>query len=234
MIQIKGLYQKFGTKVALEDVNLDITKGGIIGLIGPNGSGKSTIIRSIMGILKPSMGQVFVDEELVDRTISRKIAYMSDINELYLPTVQDNIDYLTNLYKDYNLEVTMDIINSLHIDLKMNAKGLSKGQTTIIRFALTVGRNVDYIILDEPLSGLDPVFRESFIKRLTDYRKNNPNVTVIITSHMLKEIQDLLDEVIAIYFAKILAYDKKTNILKNNKDLESWFKEQYVKAGINF
>lgn len=234
MIEIKGLSQKFGNTLALDDINLVLNKGGIIGLIGPNGSGKSTIIRSIMGILKPSSGQVIVDDELVDRTISRKIAYMSDINELYLPTVEGNIDYLTNLYKDYNLETTMDIINSLHIDMKMNVKGLSKGQAKIIRFALTVGRNVDYIILDEPLSGLDPVFRESFIKRLTNYRKENPNVTVIITSHMLKEIQDLLDEVIAIYFSKVLAHDTKTNILKNNQDLETWFKEEYLKAGINF
>jgi len=234
MIKIENLSQRFGNKLALEDVNLDIENGGIIGLIGPNGSGKSTIIRTIMGILKPTSGRVLVDDEEVDRRVSSKIAYMSDVNDLYLPTVQDNIDYLTSLYDDYDLNLVMEIINSLHIDLHMNAKGLSKGQTVIIRFALTVGRKVDYILLDEPLSGLDPVFRESFIKRLTDFRKSNPNVTIIITSHMLKEIQGLLDEVIAIYFAKILAFDKKEIILKENEDLEAWFKEQYVKAGINF
>jgi ABC-2 type transport system ATP-binding protein len=234
MIEIKGLTQQFGTKLALEDVNLTINRGGIIGLIGPNGSGKSTIIRSIMGILKPTKGNVTVDGEAVDRKISSKVAYMSDINELYLPTVQQNIDYLTNLYQDYNLKTVMEIINSLKIDLNMNVKGLSKGQTTIIRFALTVGRKVNYIILDEPLSGLDPVFRESFINRLANFRKEFPEVTIIITSHMLKEIQNLLDEVIAIYFAKILAHDRKENILKENEDLETWFKQQYVDAGINF
>lgn len=234
MIQIKGLYQKFGSKVALDDINLDITKGGIIGLIGPNGSGKSTIIRSIMGILKPTAGQVLLDENPVNRQTSKKISYMSDINELYLPTVKENIEYFIELYKDYDRNIVMDIINSINIDINMNVKGLSKGQTIIIRFALTVGRNVDYIIFDEPLSGLDPVFRDSFIKRLKDFRKNKPQVTIIITSHMLKEIQDLLDEVIAIYFAKILAHDKKENILSNNEDLETWFKQQYVNAGINF
>jgi len=157
---------------------------------------------------------------------------MSDINELYLPTVNDNILYFTELYKDYDLSIVKEIISSINVDLNMNVKGLSKGQTIIVRFALTVGRKVDYIIFDEPLSGLDPVFRDSFIKRLANYRKNNPNVTIIITSHMLKEIQDLLDEVIAIYFAKILAYDRKENILKNNMDLETWFKQQYELAGI--
>jgi len=119
MIEIKNLTQKFGNKIAIEDVNLDLKRGGIIGLIGPNGSGKSTIIRSIMGILKPTSGQVLVDGEEVDRKISRKVSYMSDINDLYLPTIQDNIDYLTELYQDYDLEMLMDIINSINVDLKM-------------------------------------------------------------------------------------------------------------------
>jgi ABC-2 type transport system ATP-binding protein len=234
MIEIRHLTQTFGNKKALDDVNLKLEKGGIIGLIGPNGSGKSTIIRSVMGILKPTAGEVFVDGKKVTRTISKRIAYMADINELYLPTVKDNIDYFTNIYKDYDKNMVMEIINSLQIDLNMDAKGLSKGQTIIIRFALTVARDVDYYIFDEPLSGLDPVFRDSFINRLTNYRKNNPHKTIIITSHMLKEIQGLLDEVIAIYFAKILAHDKKENILRETDDLETWFKEQYVKAGITF
>ncbi|QVK18645.1 ABC transporter ATP-binding protein [Mycoplasmatota bacterium] len=234
MIKIEGLSQKFGNKVAVDNVNLDIADGGIIGLIGPNGSGKSTIIRSVMGILKPTSGRVLVDDQLVDRKISEKIAYMSDVNDLYLPTVQDNIDYFTQLYKDYDVDLVMNIISSLNIDFKMNVKGLSKGQCVIIRFALTVGRKVDYILFDEPLSGLDPVFRESFIDRLMKFRKDNPKVTIIITSHMLNEIQDLLDHVIAIYFAEILAYDTKDNILKDNTDLETWFKDQYVKAGITF
>lgn len=234
MIEIKGLSQVFGNKVALDDINLVLNKGGIVGLIGPNGSGKSTIIRSIMGILKPTSGKVLYDDEVVDRKISSKISYMSDVNELYLPTVQDNIDYLTNLYKDYDMDLVMDIISSINIDLNMNTKGLSKGQCTIIRFALTVGRKVDYIIFDEPLSGLDPVFRESFIKRLKKFREEYPNVMIVITSHMLNEIQDLLDEVVAIYFSKIIANDKKENILKDNTDLETWFKKQYVDAGIEF
>ncbi|MDF2700134.1 MAG: ytrB [Haloplasmataceae bacterium] len=234
MIEIKNLNQVFGKKYALTDVNLTINEGGIIGLIGPNGSGKSTIIKSIMGILKPTKGEILVDGEYVNRQISKKIAYMSDINELFLPTVKDNIDYLTSLYKDYDMDTLMNIINSINIDLNMNIKGLSKGQCVIVRFALTVARKVNYIILDEPLNGLDPVFRDSFISRLANYRKENPNVTIIITSHMLREIQDLLDEVVAIYFSKILAHDKKDKILCNEKDLESWFKRQYVEAGINF
>jgi|SRR5690554_4053922 len=234
MIELKDLTQIFGSTTALDNVNLKINEGGIIGLIGPNGSGKSTIIRSIMGILKPTSGIVLIDDEAVNRTISSKIAYMADINELFLPTVKDNIDYFTDLYKDYDKAKLMEIINSLNIDLNKEVKGLSKGQTIIIRFALTVSRNVSYYIFDEPLSGLDPVFRDSFIQRLTNYRDENPHVTIIITSHMLKEIQDLLDEVIAIYFAKILAHDKKENILSENEDLESWFKKQYIKAGISF
>lgn len=234
MIKIEGLTQKFGNKIAVDNVNLDIADGGIIGLIGPNGSGKSTIIRSVMGILKPTSGRVLVDDQLVNRKISEKIAYMSDVNDLFLPTVKDNIDYFTQLYKDYDVDLVMNIISSISIDLNMNVKGLSKGQCVIIRFALTVGRKVNYILFDEPLSGLDPVFRESFIDRLMKFRKDNPKVTIIITSHMLNEIQDLLDHVIAIYFAEILAYDTKDNILKDNTDLETWFKDQYVKAGITF
>ncbi len=234
MIEIRNLTQQFGSKLAIDDINLEIRSGGITGMIGPNGSGKSTIIRSVMGILKPSVGEVLVDGKIVDRRISEKISYMSDINELYLPTVQDNIEYFTNLYKDYDMDMLMEIINSLNIDLHMNVKGLSKGQTVIIRLALTVARNVDYYLLDEPLSGLDPVFRDSFIQRLEKFKSQKPNATIIITSHMLREIEGILDDVIAIYFAKILAYDKKTNILENNKDLESWFKDQYIKAGISF
>lgn len=234
MIEIKNLTQVFGNKVAVDDVNLSLSNNGIIGLIGPNGSGKSTIIRSIMGILKPTSGKIYVDGVEVDRQISKKIAYMSDINELYLPTIKDNIDYLTNLYKDYDIQMIEDVLKSLNIDENMHVKGLSKGQTVIIRLALTISRNVDYYLLDEPLSGLDPVFREGFIKRLLHFKENKPQALIILTSHMLREIQDLLDEVIAIYFAKILAYDKKENILKENEDLESWFKDQYIKAGIAF
>ena len=232
MIEIKNLTQQFGRVKALDDINLQLKKGGIIGLIGPNGSGKSTIIRSIMGILKPTNGEVYVDGQPTGRKISQRIAYMSDLNELFLPTVKDNIDYLTGLYKDYDMNMLMEIISSLNINLNMNIKGLSKGQTIIIRLALTISRKVDYYLLDEPLSGLDPVFRNGFIRRLKDFRNQNPQVTIIFTSHMLKEIQDLLDEVIAIYFAKILAYDKKENILRDTSDLEEWFTNQYDRAGI--
>jgi len=234
MIEIKDLIQKFGDKVAVEDVNLRIQTGRITGLIGPNGSGKSTIIRSIMGILKPTKGSIYVDNELVNRTISKKIAYMSDINELYLPTLKDNIDYHVKLYKDYDVDLLMDIINSLNLKLDTKIKGLSKGETTITRFALTFARKVNYYLLDEPLSGLDPVFRESFIERLRKFREANREATIVITSHMLREIEDLLDDVIAIYFAKILAHDSKENILKNSASLETWFKEQYINAGIKF
>ncbi len=234
MIKIKNLYQQFGTKIAVEDVNLNIDNGRIIGLIGPNGSGKSTIIRSIMGILKPTSGGILVDEIPVNRRISKVISYMSDINELYMPTVRDNIIYFTELFDDYDIDLTMSIIKSINIDLDMNVLGLSKGQITIIRFALTVGRKVKYYIFDEPLSGLDPVFRESFIARLKQFHQEFPEKTILITSHLLNEIQGLLDEIIAIYFAKILAEGDKNEILKGNENLESWFKKQYVHAGIEF
>ncbi|UOE92523.1 ABC transporter ATP-binding protein [Alkalihalobacillus sp. LMS39] len=198
MITISNVTKRYMTKTALSNINLHLSKGKIIGLIGENGSGKSTTLKLISGLVKPTSGTVVVNETNVDRKISSQVAYLSELDEYYsFYTVGQTIDFYSSQFTDFNTKKAEEILSFMKLDKQAKLKHLSKGNRGRLKIVLTLAREVPVILLDEPLSGLDPMVRDSIVKGLISYI-NLEEQTVIITTHEIKEVELLLDEVIAI------------------------------------
>lgn len=204
MIELRDVSKSYGRKPALIDVNLRLPTGKVIGVIGPNGSGKSTLLKLIAGLAKPGRGKVTVDGEPVDRRIARKVAYLSEREIAYsFFTVQEMIDYYSSQFIDFNKEKADKIVDFLQLDPKRKVEDLSKGSQGRVKILLTLSREAPYILLDEPLSGLDPMVRESIIKGLISFVDLDWQ-TVILTTHEVDEVEPLLDMFVAVREGEII------------------------------
>ena len=226
MIELRGVSKHYGRKPALIDVNLSLPKGKVIGVIGPNGSGKSTFLKLLAGITKPKHGIVTIDGEQVDRRIARKVAYLSERDITYsFFTVQEAIDYYSSQFNDFNKEKSYQIVDFLQLELNRKIEDLSKGNQG--RVKITLSREVPYILLDEPLSGLDPVVRESIINGVISFVDLDWQ-TVILTTHEVDEIEPLLDIFVAFREGKLIEVMEIDALHENKKiSLLQWMKKVY-------
>ncbi|EGK11874.1 ABC superfamily ATP binding cassette transporter ABC protein [Desmospora sp. 8437] len=204
MIRFENVSKRYLTKTALMDVDLELPEGRIIGVVGENGSGKSTMLKLIAGLVRPSKGQVLVDGEPARRRIARKVAYLSEL-ETYYPffTVQETVDYHAAQFDDFDRERAREMMDFMRLDPTAKVKNLSKGNRGRVKLVTTLSRNAPYILMDEPLSGLDPIVRDSIIKGLISF-VDLAKQTVIITTHEVNEVEPLLDQVVAVRDGEII------------------------------
>jgi ABC-2 type transport system ATP-binding protein len=228
MIQLEGVSKRYLTKKALDDVSLQIEPGHIIGLIGSNGSGKSTTLKLISGLLQPTKGTVLIDGEIAGRRICRKVAYLSELDAYYsFFTVKQTVDFYAQTFSDFNREKAEEMLKFMKLDQSQKVKHLSKGNRGRLKIVVTLAREVPFILMDEPLSGLDPMVRGSIIKGLISFIDLEKQ-TVIITTHELQEIEPLLDTVILIKNGVILDQKSVEDIRCNeNLSLVDWMVEKY-------
>lgn len=196
MIQFEHVTKKFGSVTALDDVSLRLDKGKIIGVLGANGSGKSTFFKLIAGLIFPTAGNVLVDGEKVTRKISRKVAYLSELDAYYDSfTVQDMLDFYASQFSDFRTEKARDILEFMQIDPSKKWKQLSKGGRGRAKIAFVLAREAPILLMDEPLSGLDPMVRESIVKGLVSF-VDLERQTIVMTTHEIDEVEPLLDEAV--------------------------------------
>lgn len=228
MIQLEGVTKRFLTKKALNGISLQIEPGHIVGLIGSNGSGKSTTLKLISGLLHPTKGTVLIDGEIANRRICRKVAYLSELDAYYsFFTVKQTVDFYEQTFSDFNREKAEEMLDFMKLDRTQKVKNLSKGNRGRLKIVVTLAREVPFILMDEPLSGLDPMVRSSIIKSLISFIDLEKQ-TVILTTHELQEIEPLLDEVILIKNGEILDQKSVEDIRCNeNLSLVDWMVEKY-------
>ena len=198
MIEVRNVFKHFEGRAALDGLSLTVPDGSIYGLVGPNGAGKSTLIRHITGILRPDEGSILVDGEEVyeNQAIKSEIAYISDDFFYFLPAdVEEMMKFYKGLYQTFDEEV----FNSLqqyfpNIDMKSNIRRLSKGMQKQVAFWLTISCNPRLLVLDEPVDGLDPVMRKQIWSLLVS-RVAESGMTVLVSSHNLRELEDVCDTV---------------------------------------
>ncbi|MFP7495092.1 ABC transporter ATP-binding protein [Terribacillus saccharophilus] len=222
MIEFKGVTKRYMTKTALRDVNLKLDKGKIIGLVGLNGAGKSTTMKLIAGLINPTKGSVELDGEKVSRRIASKVSYLSELDEYYsFYTVQQTIDFFATQFPDFNKEKAEEIRVYMNLDANTKVKHLSKGNRGRLKIILTLSREVPVLLMDEPLSGLDPLVRDSIVKGLITFVDTEKQL-VLLSTHQIMEVEMILDEVIAIKDGALvdhrnveeLRYDEQKGILE--------------------
>jgi ABC-2 type transport system ATP-binding protein len=195
ILNCNSISKNYGTTWALNNLNLTLESGKIIGLLGPNGSGKTTLIKLINGLLTPTYGNISINGFPVGVESKKIVAYLPD--NIYLNswmTVNQIIEYFADFYKDFRVALAYEMLQRLGIAPTSKLKNLSKGNKEKVCLILVMSRNAKLYVLDEPIAGVDPAARDYVISTIIN--NYNPEATVLISTHLISDIEQILDEVI--------------------------------------
>ncbi len=227
LLKCKSLTKKYGDLIALKAINLSIESGKIIGLLGPNGSGKTTLIKLINGLLTPSGGEIYVNGMVPGVESKKDVAYLPDNTFLNSwMTVEQIVDYFADFYSDFRKDLAYQLLDRLGITPKVKLKTLSKGNKEKVSLILVMSRNAKLYVLDEPIAGVDPATRDYIISTIIN--NYNPESSVIISTHLISDIEQVLDEVIFINHGNI-ALQKTVDEIReeNNMSVDELFREVF-------
>lgn len=206
VVELNHVTKRFGTVTAVENISLRLPDQGIVGLLGLNGSGKTTLLNLIADLLRPTEGSVTLNGSKVTRQSGKKIAYVADNQSLYaFYTIRETIDYAEKVYQDFVREAAEEIIHFLKFDMNQKVGQLSKGNKMRLNTAIALARRVPLLLLDEPLSGLDPFIREEILKMFVHFGGVYQQ-TIVISSHEVSELEPYLDYAIFMKEGRIMLY----------------------------
>ena len=227
ILECNDLSKNYGQKAALKNVNLTIEPGQIVGLLGPNGSGKTTLIKLINGLLQPSSGTIRVNGIKPGMETKAIVSYLSDKNYLSdWMRVEDIVHMFNDFYADFNMQRALDMLKDLDIDYKQKFKTLSKGTKEKVQLILVMAREAKLYVLDEPIAGVDPAARDYILR--TILKNYNPEVTVIISTHLIQDVEQIFDSVIFINNGEIALHETVDDVrFKFNKSVDQLFREVF-------
>lgn len=229
MIRLVNLNKAYGNKIILDNVNLEINRGEIIGLLAPNAEGKSTLLKILGGQISFDSGKYYFDNNEFTYKDKGRIGYMSD-TPIILPSwkVRDGIEYYAEYFESFDSKKAEGMINKFNIDLDSKVKKLSKGQVEKMHLALALSINGVLYIMDEPLGAIDLISREDIIKMILD--NFNYESTIIIASHLVSDIEKMLDRVILLKKGKIVQNKLVEDLRMKGKSVVDLYREVYGNA----
>lgn len=227
ILECKNLKKYYGNQCALKGIDLQVEKGKIVGLLGPNGSGKTTLIKLANGLLTASDGEILIDGAAPGIESKKIVSYLPD--RTYLNswmTVQDLISFFKEMYENFNEEKARAMLTKLGIDLTARLKTLSKGTKEKVQLILVMSRDADLYILDEPIAGVDPAARDYVLTTIIN--NYNSNGTILIATHLIADIEKILDDVIFINQGEIVLQSSVDEIReKHGKSVDGLFREVF-------
>lgn len=229
IIEFNHVTKKYLGQTALSNVSFTLPRGKIIGLVGPNGSGKSTMLKLTAGLAHPSSGRVMVNGKEAGRRIASEVAYLSELDIMYpFFTVAETIDFVDGLFADFDRNKAQEILRFMQLEPDQKVKNLSKGNRGRLKIVLVLARKAPLILMDEPLSGLDPLVRDSIIKSLISYITLEEQ-TVVMSTHEVAEVEPLLDTVVAVYNGEVRGIAEVDEIRsEQGMSLVEWMKQSMV------
>lgn len=226
MVEIRNLSKRFGRTQALEELNLTIPGGVICGILGVNGAGKSTLLRILAGIQRPTSGEVRVLGQRPGRLTKARVAFVPEIDHLYpWMEVREAVEFTASFFKDFNRERAATLLNQMQLDPSSTISSLSRGLRARLKLVLALSRDAALILLDEPLSGVDPISRRKIIEGiLQEYRPAQS--TILIATHLIGEVETLLDRVVFLHQGRVVL-DEETEIVRAARgcSIEQTFQE---------
>lgn len=197
ILECKGLTKKYGDKCALNNIDLSINRGRIVGLLGPNGSGKSTIIKLANGLLLPSSGGIYINGEEPGVNTKKIVSYLPERSYLSdWMKVSDIIKFFQDFYSNFNVSKAYEMLKRLNISPEDKLKTMSKGTKEKVQLILVMSREAELYLLDEPIGGVDPAARDYILNTIIS--NYSENATVVISTHLIADIEKVLDDVIFI------------------------------------
>ncbi len=227
LLECRGLTKSYGRKTALSGVDLTISRGKIVGLLGPNGSGKTTLIKLACGLLTPTAGQILVEGKEPGVESRLAISYLPDKNYLNdWMKVSDLVDYFKDFYSNFDPRRAYDMLSKLNIDPDLRLKTLSKGTKEKVQLILVMSRDAQLYLLDEPIGGVDPATRDYILNTIIS--NYNSQATIIISTHLIADIEKVLDEVVFISEGRIVLSSSVDEIrAENGKSVDALFREVF-------
>lgn len=227
ILECESLTKKYNGFTALSDVNLKLERGKIIGLLGPNGSGKTTLIKLINGLLVPDSGKILINNMQPGVETKKVVSYLPDKTYLndWMKT-KDIIDFFGDFYLDFDKGKAYEMLNRLNINAKDRLKTMSKGTKEKVQLILVMSRKADFYCLDEPIGGVDPASREYILNTIIS--NYNENASVLISTHLISDIENVLDDVIFLQNGKVTMTSSVEEIRTNHgKSVDALFREVF-------
>ena len=227
ILETKGLTKRFGNSLALDNVDITLECGKIVGLLGPNGSGKTTFLKLLNGLLKPDHGTITIGGETPGIITKQHVSFLPDSN--YFPKwmkVTQLLEYFGDFYNDFEREKATFMLAKLDIDSQMKLSHMSKGTLEKVQLILAMSRNANLYCLDEPIGGVDPATRDYILNTIvSNYCENS---TVLISTHLIADVENVLDEVIFLQNGQVRLQSSVDDIReKENKSVDALFREVF-------
>ena len=228
LLECHELTKKYSFKTAIDRLNLTLEPGKIIGLLGPNGSGKTTLIKLINGLLTPTKGTILINGTAPGVATKKQIAYLPDRSYLNdWMSVSELIQFFADFYDDFRPARAFDMLDTLKINPKDRLKTLSKGTKEKIQLILVMCRTASLYILDEPIAGVDPAARDFIIHTIIN--NYNPSSSVLISTHLIADIESILDDVIFIKDGTVTLHKSVDDIrMEEGKSVDTLFREVFA------
>ena len=228
IVQCMGLSKTYGGKPALNQVYLNLELCMIIGLIGPNGSGKTTLIKIMNDLLKPTAGEILIAGERPGIGTKYRISYLPERTYLHPGMkVLEMVQYFQDFYPDFRIERAYDMLQRLQIPPNERLKNLSKGTKEKVQLILVMSRDADLYVLDEPIAGVDPASRDYILRTIVS--NYNRNASVLISTHLIADVEGILDEVVFIKYGNIILQAPAQEIRqREGKSVDRFFREVFA------
>ena len=225
LIVCQGLSKAYGRKPALSGVDLEVGRGRIVGLLGPNGSGKTTLIKLLCGLIQPTAGTLAVDGLPIGPETKALISYLPD--RMYFASwmrATDLFDLFRDFYRDFDYDKALAMCRSLGVEPRNRIKTMSKGTKEKVQLVLVMARKAQLYLLDEPIAGVDPAARDFILRTiLTNY---NEEGTVLISTHLIADIEKVLDEAVFLKAGKLVLHETVDNIReREGRSVDALFRE---------
>lgn len=227
ILETKGLSKSYFNKKALREVNFSLEKGKVLGLLGPNGSGKTTFIKIAAGILRQSSGEILINRSKPGVTTKELVSYLPDRTYLYKwMKIKDAVGFFKDFYKDFDESRCDELLTFMDLDKDLKITTLSKGMMEKLNLTLVLSRKAKLYILDEPLAGVDPVAREKILDAII--QSYNEESSMIITTHLVKDIERIFDDVAFIKDGEIVLSGNAEDLRsEKGKSIDELFREVF-------
>ena len=229
LLECRNLCKSYVSGIpVLNNFNLTLNRGHIVGLLGPNGSGKTTLIKLINGLLTPTSGEVLINGYKPGVESKSVISYLPERTYLEAQNdVKSLIDLFTDFYSDFKPERALMMLQNLNIPVNAKLKTLSKGTKEKVQLILVMSRDASLYILDEPIAGVDPAARDYIIRTILN--NYNPEATLLICTHLIQDIENILDEVVFLKYGSVILHSTVDEIRsKHGKTVDMYFREVFA------
>lgn len=227
LLKCSNLTKFFGYVKALDNVNLKLESGKIIGLLGPNGSGKTTLIKIAAGLLKQNMGEIYIDGAKPGEDTKKIVSYLPERNFLSNSMkVYETLDMFEDFYEDFDRARAEEMLDMLSIDRNRKYKTLSKGTKEKVQLVLVMSRKAKLYLLDEPIGGVDPATRDYILNTIvSNYAED---ATVLISTHLISDVEKVLDEFVMIKEGQIVMQSTVDDLRETQgKSVDEYFREVF-------